>query len=513
MDSNRILRSCAFVLWAGLTLWLTAHHEIWRDEVDSWLLARDASFLEMFSILPNKGQPPLWYLLLKGAVAVGLDWRAMQGINLAAVWGAGWLLLFRSGIPLLTLIPVLFSFLLSYEYPVIARNYGLGILGLFMYADAQSRPGARGWLWHALAQLLLCWSTVHFLTMALVLFCFRFLDQCSHVRQKKCDLRQFAKTEIPFFVFFLLAVVVLWPTGEGQLSGGSFWERFQPENFRDSIANSLFPFEVAALPYLLVALVLYGLLVGSLSNPRRAVLFFLAGAGALEAIFCFKYYQGAPRHSGLIFIWLCFVLWISASRVVQKNSRSFLFNRSAVAPVLLWMLFAWNIPVTTDVWRLETKQNFSDAVAAASIVNLKEMQSRDIICWPPHNCAAVLAYLPEKFVFWSPYLARRQTFSRWDREAETIHGQVIGMGDVIDASIPYFPAWGKVNGPVFLSMRRVNNPEQHGLRLLAPAPKTAWRVLDESFWIYGPLADEALATAVRQYLQGPNSGLADEPPL
>ncbi|NBQ53799.1 MAG: hypothetical protein EBU49_09495, partial [Proteobacteria bacterium] len=121
--------------YVGLTAWLTAHHELWRDEADSWLLARDGSFLDIFRIMPDAGHPPLWYLLLKPFAAAGLSWRWMQGINLLAMCVATGLLIFKSGFDLILIAPVVLSFVFSYEFPVIARNYSLGILGLFLYSS------------------------------------------------------------------------------------------------------------------------------------------------------------------------------------------------------------------------------------------------------------------------------------------------------------------------------------------------------------------------------------------
>lgn len=42
-----------------------AHHELWRDEVQAWLLARDsASAIDLFSRQKYEGHPALWQLLL-----------------------------------------------------------------------------------------------------------------------------------------------------------------------------------------------------------------------------------------------------------------------------------------------------------------------------------------------------------------------------------------------------------------------------------------------------------------
>ncbi|NDE14706.1 hypothetical protein EBZ80_07235, partial [bacterium] len=411
-----------------------------------------------------------------------------QLINLLAVWGGGLLLVFRSGFPILFGVPVLFSFLFSYEYPVIARNYGLGIMGLFLYADVLTRQQRHRTAKTIAAQVLMCWSTVHFLAMALILFLFRAV----HAIQKKDNgLVKWAKIELAFILPFSVSVLVLWPTGKGQFSS-SLMDQFQAQNLRDSLSNSMLPFDLPGWWTFIIAIAGYLLLLAGTDRPLRAAGMFLAGASILEAIFCFKYYSGAPRHSGLLFVWLCSVLWINGIKFKSNRQITRADWRLLAAPLTAWLFFAWNFPVTWSVWRLEYEMNFSDAIEAAKFLNSTEIATREVICWPPRNCSAILAYMPVSTRFWSPFLNRKITFDHWDRESHEVHGQQgLEMSEVLQRTMPFFPNWGRKNGPVFVTMRKVKSPEMFGLRLIIPAPRTAWRILDESFWIYGPVGDEA----------------------
>ena len=484
MDFARIMRWLTFVIWVCLTFWLTAHHELWRDEADSWLLARDASWQKMFSILPNKGQPPLWYILLKAANAVGFGWRTMQGINLLAVCIAGWLLVFRSYFTILLVLPLLFSFHLSYEYPVIARNYGLGIFGLYLYAYCQNLDTRFAKSMRVLAQLLMCGSTVHFLALSLVLFAFRILEK---LRTRTWDLIAFAKQEVAFIAPFVFSILVLWPTGKGQFSS-SLFDKFQSQNLRDSLANSLLPFDSPSAATMGLSLVCYWIALSGSAKPWRAGAMFLAGAGVLEAIFCFKYYSEAPRHSGLLFIWLITVLWINGLPVKSDRPYFSLLSRRSLAPLVMWLISAWNLPIVVNVWQLEATRNFSDAHEAAEILNSESMKNRPVVCWVPRNCTAILPYLSADRKFWYPEINREGTFEYWDAQSNTVHSpkRSITIDQVIASTIPKFSNWGKQDGPLFVSNWRVPDPDKYGLKLISPAKKSAWRILDESFWIYGP---------------------------
>src|SRR6185436_7415843 len=55
-----------FGSYALLLLFSLIHHEVWRDEVRAWSVARSARHpLELIeSTLNNEGHPALWYVLL-----------------------------------------------------------------------------------------------------------------------------------------------------------------------------------------------------------------------------------------------------------------------------------------------------------------------------------------------------------------------------------------------------------------------------------------------------------------
>ena len=481
------LRWLFFGAYVGLTIWLTANHELWRDEADSWLLARDGSLRQIFSIMPDAGHPPLWYLLLKPFAAAGLSWRWMQGLNLLAMCLATGLLLFKSGLDLIFIVPVMLSLVFSYEFPVVARNYSLGILGLFLYSAIYRSRHRNNAVRLILPHTLMCFSTVHFLGLAAVLFLDRGVTAFAEKKRWVNFFRERLKSERIFLLLFVLSVAILWPSGKGQFSA-DFFEHFIPMNLRDSIAQSILPFEPATSLTFILAVSVYALILASNREFDRAVGLFLAGAGIIGAIFVFKYYSGSLRHSGLFLVWLCACMWMTTPTRASVGLP--LFHRRRLAPIAMWMVCAWNLPVVASVWELETTGNFSDAHEAAAVLNSAPASGRQVVCWIPRNCAAILPYLSADRKFWYPVINREGTFDFWDKKSNAVAEMAINHSISIDEVLRLLPThfknWGKFDGPLFVSNWRVPEPEKFGLKLLAPAKKSAWRILDESFWIYGP---------------------------
>ena len=52
-------------LFLGVSAFTASHHEMWRDEIQAWLIARDSgSIFELFAHLKYEGHPGLWHLFL-----------------------------------------------------------------------------------------------------------------------------------------------------------------------------------------------------------------------------------------------------------------------------------------------------------------------------------------------------------------------------------------------------------------------------------------------------------------
>ena len=86
-DGFAILFTTAFGL---IAFFLIQSHEMWRDELQAWLLARDSiSITELFQNLKYEGHPGLWHLLLYPLTRISKIHESMQllhvGIEMATV--------------------------------------------------------------------------------------------------------------------------------------------------------------------------------------------------------------------------------------------------------------------------------------------------------------------------------------------------------------------------------------------------------------------------------------------
>ncbi len=110
------------------------HHEMWRDEFQAWLLARDSSSIpNLIGNLRHEGHPGLWHLCLYLISRFTHNPLFMQIFHLLIATGV--VVLFVKFSPFKKTQKALFTFgyFPFYEYAIISRNYGLGVLLIFLF--------------------------------------------------------------------------------------------------------------------------------------------------------------------------------------------------------------------------------------------------------------------------------------------------------------------------------------------------------------------------------------------
>jgi hypothetical protein len=109
------------------------NHEMWRDEHQAWLVARDAHSLpQLFENMRYEGNPALWHIFLYFITCFTHNPVYMQAFHLLIA--CGFIFVFNRYAPLGIFYKILFSFgyFPLYEYAVISRSYGLGVLLVFI---------------------------------------------------------------------------------------------------------------------------------------------------------------------------------------------------------------------------------------------------------------------------------------------------------------------------------------------------------------------------------------------
>lgn len=130
VNSKWILTGIYFLLSLS-GIW---HHEIWLDEAQHFLLARDSSsFNELIYNCRMEGHPLLWNMLLFIVTRFSDDVIYMQMLHIMI---STLLVFFIAGtdLKLYEKVFILLSYFIFYEYNIISRNYGITALLMMLIA-------------------------------------------------------------------------------------------------------------------------------------------------------------------------------------------------------------------------------------------------------------------------------------------------------------------------------------------------------------------------------------------
>ena len=115
------------------------HHEIWLDEAQHFLIARDSRTLsELFHVSRNEGHPILWNIILFIITRFSSNLFYMQFVHIliSCITVA---VILKSNLSLVEKILIIFGYYFLYEYNVISRNYGISALIMILLAYYYSK--------------------------------------------------------------------------------------------------------------------------------------------------------------------------------------------------------------------------------------------------------------------------------------------------------------------------------------------------------------------------------------
>ena len=107
-------------------------HEMWMDELNPWVIARDARSLQLlFFNMRFEPHPALWYLCLYALTRITHQPWAMQVVHGLIATGTAAVIAYYAPFRRRDVVLLVFGYYLIYEYAVISRGYALGVLAAF----------------------------------------------------------------------------------------------------------------------------------------------------------------------------------------------------------------------------------------------------------------------------------------------------------------------------------------------------------------------------------------------
>lgn len=169
------------LIWLVIVVIGCFYHEMWRDETQVWCIVRDMNLSEIFQTTRIEGHPMMWYLLVLPFAKLGFPVESMQIISVAFVFFSLVFLLYKSPFDILQKVLISFSAGMVYFLPVIARNYALIPLFLFLLAHFYNQRKEKPYVF---ALLLILLSQTHILMLGFCAIVF-LLFAVEQIKSKK----------------------------------------------------------------------------------------------------------------------------------------------------------------------------------------------------------------------------------------------------------------------------------------------------------------------------------------
>lgn len=197
---------CIMFIYSIVTLITVIFHENWRDEAQSWLIARDLSFIDIFKQMRYEGHPCLWHFILAPFAKLGFPYVTENIISLLIMNVTAFLILKKCPFNKFLKVLILFCAPFIYYYPVISRSYCLIPLALTLIAITYKNRNEKP-IKYVLSITLLAHTHVLMLGVVGILYLFFFFEELILKFNKKN--KQEKKVIIISLVFAIIGLGLL----------------------------------------------------------------------------------------------------------------------------------------------------------------------------------------------------------------------------------------------------------------------------------------------------------------
>jgi len=347
-------RASVFILVAvflALSLLKAVTHEMWRDEIATWALARESGTLwELFHNSRYGGHPCLWSILVYLLNRLTDDPFAIQVLNVLLATIAVWVMARSAPWSPWQKAALASGYYLFFEYNTIARPYSLGLLFTFVACTLLCAPRPR-WGLLAATLFLLAQTTVYGVILACAISASALIIFVNELRDGQVSRREligFAASSLAVLLgLFLSAASMLPPPDIGFAVGWRteidpwvmgrsltrLWRAFVPiPQFQLQFWNTNILEDHRPLQAFLGLLLLIGAGLFLRRNRPAFALWFTGTCGLL--LFTYLKYDGYQRHHGNLFVVFLAAWWIrDGRRDAPPSSHGSRFDRTAWLPV------------------------------------------------------------------------------------------------------------------------------------------------------------------------------------
>ena len=498
-------------LFLAVGAFTASHHEMWRDEIQAWLLARDStSIFNLFANLKYEGHPGLWHLCLMPLSRISHSPVLMQMFHLLITGVTVYLFVRYAPFGWFQKLLFCFGYFVLYEYAIVARNYALGLLLITVFC-VLFRERYKRFIWVGCVLFLLAHTSVHALIVTIgigIALCCEYVFGGRFLKPLNAEIAAIENKRSIWIGFILIGIGILTavlqlnpPPDTGFAVGWNFdYDAKRVNNIVKLISRAYLPitrpvlgfwgsnvlttypfFQVIQVPLCYCLMLLSVLLF--FKRPTALFTYLISTLGLLT--FFYVKYHGSIRHHGFLFLTFMMCCWmyrdcpaIQLGQAERQGTDSIVDRVLNVAgTVLVTVLLICHAMGGITAVRMEHRHIFSYGKLTAEYIKSQGMQDHLIVADKDSATSTVVGYLPKRQVYY-PHGSRLGSFVRWDK-ART---HSVSKNRVIEEALKLSRQHSQdvliiLNGALGAERRK-----RHSLSLLAKF--TGSTVGDEGFYLY-----------------------------
>ncbi|HKH91553.1 MAG TPA: hypothetical protein VKA54_07105 [Gemmatimonadaceae bacterium] len=423
-----------------LVSFVSALHEPWKDETQAWRMAIDSNgFAELVRNARYEGHPLLFHVMLQWVGLLSRSWWAAVVLHVIVACVAAWLVLRCAPFTRLQKVLLVFGYWSAYEYSVVVRPYGLGMM--FAFAACVAWVARRRRIgWTIVCLLLLANTTAMGTLLAMALaaafaFDWAWPDDVTRRPGARTLAMAGVATAASALLVLYFAVVQIRPPADAGYQGEpqspaaiSLWEIASIPTVE---LRALFPIVLAnggvqwnrwvlkpdsryELALVLgLSFIMLGIGLTIAARRRVSLLFYLVGTVGFLVFFGFLF-PGTAHHHGYLFIVWVITAWLAwgaapseRPRLLRRFSegvdrmRGNLFVISLIPPVI----------AAAEVAAADVFTPFADATHVAAVIRAQGLVDAPTIAIVRSHAQAVGAFTDRPVIY--PLEGKTLTFVYW----------------------------------------------------------------------------------------------------
>ena len=401
---NRLINIGIFVVYAAILIVVAFHHELWRDEAQSWLIAKNLNFIKIIGQLKYEAHPFLWYYLLRVFSIFGLKYDYITVIPVLLNLIATYILLNKSKFNKITNIIIMFSSCFFFYCGVLTRSYSLAYLLVvilsFIYKDRYKKP-----LWYGL--LLFAIMNTHILLLGfiggLIL-----VDIYEFIKNK--ENRKSIFISMSMFVLGLVMYVIQFLKTVSSTGKGIHFEYLL--NIFDQTKQLFYSSVNADVFYVVTILAIITYVVYLVCKKEYRNLVILLCGILFQILFATMVYNSVNA-SSLIYLNILFAL-IQSDKIDN-------FITTITIVIFISTFYGTYLLISNDY-----KYMFSDASNVAKYIEKNVDKGSKIYCELLDFCASVNAHLPSKKYHFIDYNTNKEyTYTEYGDYYKILYDQTL----------------------------------------------------------------------------------------